>query len=130
MENANAVSFEFDHPGSAVQACDMLNELGYKSKLVVSIQVERGDLTSALEIAQAHGGRLQETHRGQEERVLASAYGMDGISIPAHTVNEDWPDSYLQQGAADPANQAEDGQPSVFDPSGDDYDHFSAGIHL
>ncbi|WP_144934408.1 hypothetical protein [Paenibacillus sp. 32O-W] len=127
----DTVAFEFDQPGSAAQACDMLNELGYKSKAVVHITIEQGDLTSALEIAQAYGGRLRETQNGQEETVLASAYDMDAVPIPAHTVNEDWPEQYLHSDGellSDDTPGDEEQEP--FDPSGEDYNHFSAGVHL
>lgn len=136
------IYFEFPDSHAANLAVDTLAELGYHvhgtaidGKPGLELYVEHNDLTSALEIAQATGGTLLDTdttvsgHTAYEE-----AYALDSVPIPAHTVNEDWPESYFSdasQGAANEAGfaNAADG-PEAFDPSGDDYDHFPAGIKL
>ncbi len=82
-------------------ALDTLEELGYKVSLhtetkspVLHVIVDRNDLTSALEVAQAHGGRLLEGQASPSEiSTYAMAYDPDGlIPIPAHFVNEVEPD--------------------------------------
>ena len=93
----HAVQFRFNDPHNAAMAYATLNELGYqpvKSGNAVHIHLDRGDLTSALEIAMAHGGQLAGEAALEESAVIDTAYEMDAIPIPAHTVNEDWPDHY------------------------------------
>jgi hypothetical protein len=140
------IFFEFDQDRSAYLALDTLQELGYRTSLVegaekptLHVHVDRQDVTSALEIAAAHGGRL--TERGGAltgEQAYAIAYDLDeGIRIPAHVINEDFTDSYIRPDASaaapggrgspiDSGNAYGEG----FDPSGDTYDGFSAGIRL
>lgn len=159
MVSLAPIYFQFTDKKSALLALDTLQEVGYTADMldhrhpehqpVLQVLVENADLTSALEIAQAHGGRLYETVDNEEPEVYTSAYGLEGLSIPAHTVTEDLPESYLAGEAltdrdvqaqsreeaeaivaANAARQAaEEGAP-VFDPSGEDYNHFSAGVHL
>lgn len=140
------IFFEFENEKSARLAQEMLEELGYPTGIhdettrpTLHIQVERNDLTSALEIAQAHGGSLKEMEGfATESETYAMAYNeADYIPIPAHFVNEDWeetyatnldgglPDTGAAAGESDSGNGAE-----VFDPSEDDYSHFDAGVRL
>lgn len=135
------IYFQFTEKKAALLALDTLQELGFTADLldlrhpdhkpVVQVGVEKGDLTSALEIAQAHGGILLKSEQfGEEPAVYTSAYGLDEVPIPAHLVNEDLPESYMNGGAAPASEPAVGGQRSGFDPSEDDYDHFPAGIQL
>ncbi|WP_028596680.1 hypothetical protein [Paenibacillus assamensis] len=129
------IRFRFGTSSATQLAQDTLSELGYDAVIEPSgdclhIHIERQDLTSALEIAEAHGGQLIEEAPLTETAVMSSAYGIDCIPIPAHIVNEDWVDreSY-----------------STIDPTGDDLSHrdeeatgwndehtnqFQGGIHL
>lgn len=130
------IYFQFSDKKSALLALDTLQEIGFHADMLehrhpehkptLSVHVDREDLTSALEIAQAHGGQLCDTAETLEPEVYTSAYRLDELPIPAHTVTEDLPEQYLQGGPGDPARDEED----IFDPSRDDYDHFSAGIRL
>jgi hypothetical protein len=130
------IYFQFSDKKSALMALDTLQEIGFQADMLehrhpehkptISVHVERGDLTSALEIAQAHGGRLCETAETLEPEVYTSAYSLDQIPIPAHTVTEDLPERYMQGGQGAAAGDDED----IFDPSNDDYNHFSPGIRL
>jgi hypothetical protein len=140
--SATALFFQFATNHDAFMALDTLEELGYRVSLhtetdrtVLHIEVGGQDLTSALEIGQAHGGRLLQTDESPSETAMfAMAYDPDGmIPIPAHLVHEDEAgiqadtsaSAYvnLSSGAYNDANES-------FDPSGDDYDGFDAGIHL
>jgi hypothetical protein len=133
------IFFEFNQERDALLALDTLEELGYSPSLLphsvnptLHIHVDDQDLTSALEISQAHGGKLVEkSDSSAESQVLAMAYDLEGsIRIPAHVVNEDWSDDY----ASGPEYLTADAIPSeeeaAFDPSADDYNHFSPGIRL
>jgi hypothetical protein len=148
--NAQAIFFEFDNEASAQLAKSTLEELGYAtgfhselSHPALHIQIDHSEITSALEIAQAYGGRLIEHAQGLTENdTYAQAYNDDSvITIPAHVVNEDWTEEYASgerasaglaaeaaaagQGESDSGNGA-----PVFDPSGDDYNRFDAGVRL
>lgn len=131
--NDAPVFFEFDQDRSAYLALDTLQELGYKPDLVegagkptLHIHIDKQDVASALEIAQAHGGRLTERAEGlQEADAFGLAYDLnEGIRIPAHVVTEDFTDSYAQPASI----EAE--PPEEYDPSADTYSGFSAGVHL
>lgn len=98
------ITFHFDTAQAAGQAADTLQELGYKTKTALNIYIDRGDLTSALEIAQAFGGEI-------------SVHSYTDETLSYHAVPE-----------AEPT--AEEGEPGSFDPSEEDYNQFSAGIHL
>lgn len=111
--------FQFAQEKSAWQAFDTLKELEYNVELLehdskehlptLLLILNQSDLTSALEIAQSHGGSLVEGKQtAQEVDILTAAYDLDHISIPAHVVNDE----------------------EVLDPSDDNYDHFPAGIRL
>ncbi|NBI30107.1 hypothetical protein [Chengkuizengella marina] len=97
------IIFEFEDKRSAFLALDTLEELGYEvfyhddlSKPTLHIHIEKNDLTSALEIIQAHGGIMVE-NAGDESKYINAAYGIEEgqIPIPAHTVIEDLPEHYL-----------------------------------
>jgi hypothetical protein len=132
------IFFEFDQEKDALLALDTLEELGYSPNLLthmekptLHIHVDDQDLTSALEITQAHGGRLVEKNENSPEAAFAMAYDLEGsIRIPAHVVNEDWSDDY----ASTPPHLANDAIPNEeeakFDPSTENYDHFHSGIRL
>ncbi|MFD0694611.1 hypothetical protein ACFQZT_10955 [Paenibacillus sp. GCM10027628] len=140
MNNSVPIFFEFEQERDALLALDTLEELGYKpnlltdSKPTLHIHVDDQEVTSALEIAQAHGGRLVERTQSQPEAAtFAMAYDLEGsIRIPAHTVNEDWSESYASAAAASwkDADSVPSDEEAAFDPSADDYNHFSAGIRL
>jgi hypothetical protein len=127
------IFFEFDQDRSAYLALDTLQELGYRPDFVegagkptLHIHVDKQDLTSALEIAQACGGKLTERVDGlQDGEAYSLAYDLnEGIAIPAHVVTEDFTESY-----AHPSPDAY-GPPDAYDLSGETYDGFSPGVHL
>lgn len=138
------IFFEFDQERSAYLAMDTLQELGYESGFVdgagkptLHVHVDRQDVTSALEIAQAHGGRLTDCGDAMsEEGVYRMAYSLDeGIRIPAHFVNEDFTDDYAQPSALDAAESGSllDGANAFhggFDPSEETYDGFTPGVRM
>jgi hypothetical protein len=134
--NSAPIYFQFHEVGAARMALDTLSELGYHVHLMqsgdkptVSVVVESIDLTSALEVAQAHGGSVMERPPFEAAgAVFDTAYGLDTVPIPAHVVNEDWVDGYADREAYRGASvdwEAEDGE--GFDPSEDSYDHFTPG---
>jgi hypothetical protein len=95
-----AIAFQFSDIQSANLAHETLQELGYEPVFDddggtrLHIHVENADLTSALEIAQAFGGDLQEQST-MSEMPFDEAYQVDGfIAVPAHVVNEDWVEGY------------------------------------
>jgi hypothetical protein len=113
------IYFQFIHQKAALQAFDTLQELNYDVKWLnhehkehlptLSLNLNHCDLTSALEITQAHGGVLVEGKQASQELdVITSAYNLDEIAIPAHVVNDE----------------------EFMDPSDGDYDHFPAGVRL
>jgi hypothetical protein len=113
------IYFQFIDHKAALQAFDTLQELEYEVEWLdhdhkehlptLRLNVDRSDLTSALEIAQSHGGTLLEAKQDYSEmEILTSAYSLEPIAIPAHAVNDE----------------------ERFDPSEDDYDHFPAGVRL
>jgi hypothetical protein len=138
MKNFVPIFFEFDKERDALLALDTLEELGYKPELLggeratLHIHLDDQEITSALEIAQSHGGCLVERQLAQSEpATFAMAYDLEGsIRIPAHTVNEDWPDSYAEVHASRDTDAVPSEEEAVFDPSSDDYNHFSAGIRI
>lgn len=124
--NRAALMFQFPDESQARLAGETLMDLGYEPQQHeggrLHIHVQDEDLTSALEIVQCYAGQLLEHAPAEVVVVTDLAYGMDDIRIPAHTVNEDWEDSYLRAG------QSSDSDPEEQDFSPDDgsYDHFSA----
>ncbi|RKP48814.1 hypothetical protein D7Z26_20790 [Cohnella endophytica] len=123
--NRAALMFQFPDESQARLAGETLGDLGYEPQQHeggrLHIHVQDEDLTSALEIVQCYAGQLMEHAPAEVVDVTDMAYGMDGIRIPAHTVNEDWEDKYLQ-GGDDPTSIEEDD----FTPDTGSYDHFSA----
>ncbi len=104
-----ALLFQFPADSQAMLAAETLEELGYEPQLHeggrLHIHVQNEDLTSALEIVQCCSGHLLEHAPAEAVTVTDFAYGMDDIPIPAHTVNEDWVDSYQEgQAASYPPN--------------------------
>ncbi|WP_261303818.1 hypothetical protein [Paenibacillus andongensis] len=138
MKSFVPIFFEFEKERDALLALDTLDELGYKPELLggekstVHIHLDEQEITSALEIAQSHGGRLVERPQTESEpAVYAMAYDLEGsIRIPAHTVNEDWSDSYAEANVSSATDAVPSEEEAAFDPSADDYNHFSAGIRL
>jgi hypothetical protein len=137
--NPTPIFFEFVQERDALLALDTLEELGYSPSLLthfikptLHIHVDDQDLTSALEICHAHGGELVEkSDSSAEKEVYAMAYDLEGsIRIPAHVVNEDWTDDYASRPDYLTADAIPSEEEGAFDPSTDDYDHFSPGIRL
>jgi hypothetical protein len=140
MHPNHAIQFAFQDEHDAAMAYATLNELGYlpvKNGDHVHIHLERGDLTSALEIAMAHGGQLCSQAALQEESMLEGAYDMNAIPIPAHTVNEDWADAYAMEASeelghapqAQLRNRDEAGaDDGLFDPDDRSYGFFSGDV--
>jgi|GEM_PF-505340 len=146
---SDAIIFQFQDYKSADLALETLKELGYNAhwadrgeKPELHVHLEGNDITSALEIMQSFGGTLLEKAMADNEYGLMNrGYHLDTIPIPAHTVNEDWPDHYYRQAGrteeeaglaeAESATETEmEEKDEYFDPSGETYDHFSAGIRL
>lgn len=102
----HSILFQFPDRRSAYYAFDTLEELGYKPVMsggehtpFVHVHIDNTDLTSALEIAQSYGGTLIQQDVQQEAHAYESAYQLpteDMISIPAHMVNEDLTEDYMQ----------------------------------
>lgn len=96
--NHAALMFQFPDESQARLAGETLNDLGYEPQLHeggrMHIHVQDEDLTSALEIVQCYAGQLMEHAPAEVVDVTSIAYGMGDIPIPAHTVNEDWEESY------------------------------------
>ncbi|GIQ63762.1 hypothetical protein PACILC2_23300 [Paenibacillus cisolokensis] len=109
--SSTALLFQFSDAASAAAACDTMIELGYDSMLAedarLHLHLERDDVVSALEIAQAHGGRLIETPPLLESSLADGVYAMDQVPIPAHIVNEDWTEAYAS--GDEPADETRDG---------------------
>jgi hypothetical protein len=147
------IFFEFRGEREAHLAMDTLQELGYRpgflnnaGKPTLHVHVDNQDLASALEIAQSFGGILTELSGEDEKRLYDAAYAMEGLSIPAHLVNEDWPEGYAEaKGYAEPearpdrlmASYAIQMNSVPVDPerpntlAGDeDLNGFDAGVHL
>jgi hypothetical protein len=124
-----ALMFQFPDEPQAQLAGETLGELGYEPQLHgggrLHIHVQNEDLTSALEIVQCFSGQLMEHAPTEAVVVTDIAYGIDSITIPAHTVNEDWEEHY--QRSTDLAVEAgdENEQPPFATDDGT-YDHFEA----
>ncbi|MBB3071589.1 hypothetical protein FHS14_004598 [Paenibacillus baekrokdamisoli] len=116
MLDETALLFQFSDDKSAVLASQMLQELGYEPVIQqgqnVHIHLDGSDLTSALEIAQSHGGWLTTQSPITDACITDDAYHMDTIPIPAHVVNED-------------LIASED----IFDPDDRSYGYFSGDVH-
>ncbi len=122
--NHAALLFQFPGESQARLAAETLDELGYEPQLHeggrLHIHVEDEDLTSALEIVQCYSGHLLEHAPAETVAVTDFAYGMDDIPIPAHTVNEDWVDSYRSSANEDA------GLDSAYPTDDGSYDRFEA----
>jgi len=128
--------FRFSDEKSATMAMELLREIGYEAAMVdqaqpgqqpiLEVGVERADLASALEIAQAYGGQLwQAGEPGGQLDAIDAAYGLDEVMIPAHLVNEDLPDEpYRSDTYIDAFPER------VTDLSNDDYNYFEPGVRL
>ncbi|WP_442048269.1 hypothetical protein [Paenibacillus sp. 2TAB19] len=138
LTDQSAILFEFSDARSAALASDTLEELGYAPVLHdnnrIHIHIEGSDLTSALEIAQANGGKLVEQSHIAEWAVTSSAYALDAVTIPAHVVNEDWVDSYAAGGQEEAdllRNRDDDADyDDEFLPDAGTYDHFSGDVRI
>ncbi|WP_419874660.1 hypothetical protein [Candidatus Pristimantibacillus sp. PTI5] len=135
MSANSALLFDFNDAQSAALACETLRELGYETVLHdgsrMHVHIEGSDLTSALEIAQAHGGQLAQQAQIDADAMTDSAYSLDAIAIPAHLVNEDW---IMSDEAAYPdglSNRDEDADfNEEFLPDPGTYDHFSGDVRI
>ncbi|MGW9125281.1 hypothetical protein ACWGPW_09790 [Paenibacillus chitinolyticus] len=126
-----------------------------EGKPTLHIHVEGQDLASAMQIAQAHAGELIDAPPAgavgcSEPEAYAAAYDLDTIRIPAHLIqdpeedaSEGTPaaagggdglgagyDAYSGAAGAAGADGSYEEPQRQFDPSEDDLDQFSAGIHL
>lgn len=135
MPDNSALLFDFNDAQSAALACETLRELGYETVLHddsrMHVHLEGSDLTSALEIAQAHGGQLVEQAHIHADAMTNSAYSLDAIAIPAHLVNEDW----ISDGQAEYADQLHNRDDVAdykdeFLPDSGTYDHFSGDVRI
>lgn len=135
------ISFHFTTEEAAALAQDTLEELGYRvgsyeegGRFSLHIHVDQGDLTSALEIAQAHGGELAAVSGAYDVvQTYTMAYDPEGgVPIPAHFVQEAEDDAELSASRYRNVSSGayEDGKVGESDPSGDHYDRFDAGLHL
>lgn len=117
------IYFRFSDRRSALLAMDTLQEVGFDTEIlpqqhpdhhsILEVDVVKADLTSALEIAEAHGGALCESGTyGREHDVYVSAYDLDQAPVVSASSTGRDPEEHL------------------FDPSEQEYDHFSAGVHL
>ncbi|EPY05442.1 hypothetical protein PAALTS15_19793 [Paenibacillus alvei TS-15] len=139
MQDTTAIRFRFSDPAGARLAFDTLEELGYTpaydsaSETELHIHVDKRDLTSALEIAEAHGGQLLEEASMTEMSVMDQAYGMNYIPIPAHMVNEDWANddryaSARHNPSHDDLSHRDEEAYGIFDD--ETTNHFPGGIHI
>lgn len=116
VQDETALLFQFGDQNMAVMASQTLEELGYEPVIQqgqhVHIHLHGSDLTSALEIVQAHGGQLATQSQITDTLILDDAYNLDTIQIPAHVVNED-----LIAAEED------------FDPDNGSYGYFSGDVH-
>lgn len=91
---------DFPDEKSARLAAETFDELGYgpirQEGRRVHIHLRSEDLISALEIMQSCGGTIVQPAQDEASGLTNAAYGLDGIPIPAHTVNEDWTDAYAE----------------------------------
>jgi predicted heme/steroid binding protein len=136
-----AILFQFADNSSAEDASATLRDLGYDPVVheggKLHIHMEGSDLTSALEIAMSHGGELMDKQPLDPLAVTGLAYGMDSVPIPAHTVNEDWTDTYAAGTGDDIVdedaglnNRDEDGEELMsFHPDDGSYNFMSGDVH-
>ncbi len=127
----HSLLFRFTDPASASVAVSTLRELGYDAVAAdnaeLRLSLHGNDLTSALEIAFAHGGELDVPE--------------DTITIPAHMVNEDlvaWEEGFslsssLPGGSADSGlrnrDEAAEGE-EAFPEQDASLSYFSGDVHI
>ncbi|MDG0792591.1 hypothetical protein OMP38_18190 [Cohnella ginsengisoli] len=127
-----ALMFQFPDEDSAHKACGTLDELGYEPQPHgvgrLHIHVDGENLASALEIAQSHGGELLSEAPADDADLAATAYALDELQIPAHTVNEDWDPTYfgIEPDAAVAANRAQGDTAGGSAADDGSYNHFEA----
>ncbi len=134
----SALLFDFNDDDSAALACETLRELGYETVLHegsrMHVHLEGSDLTSALEIAQSHGGQLVEQAQIDADAVTGSAYSLDAIAIPAHLVNEDWASAsaYADTEFSEELHNRDDDADfnEEFLPDPGTYGHFSGDVRI
>lgn len=121
--NHDALMIAFPDEASARKAAETFQELGYEPRLHgdgrLHIHVRGEDLVSALEIMQCYAGQIEERAPTETAALVDEAYSLSAISIPAHTVNEDWTDEYFAAGTGGAGS--EETQASTDDGS---YNHF------
>jgi hypothetical protein len=136
MASNSALLFDFNDDQSAALACETLRELGYETVLHegsrMHVHLAGSDLTSALEIAQSHGGQLAEQSQIDGNAVTDSAYALDAIAIPAHMVNEDWVANEGHEELTDGlANRDDDADyEGEFLPDPGTYGYFSGDVRI
>lgn len=132
---SKALLFNFSDSWSAALACDTLQQLGYEPVLHegnrLHIHLESDDLTSALEIVQAHGGELLDESAVGSSLLTDSVYAMDALSIPAHLVNEDWEEAQPAEEPAGLRNRDDDADTAgEFLPDPGEYGFFSGDVRI
>ena len=133
MQNDTALLFQFADSRTASLACDTFEELGYdpvfQQEHEVHIHMRGDDLTSALEIAQAHGGQLAVQSSIPDIVLTNELYQMENITIPAHVVNEDW---IAQEETAGSLRNRDDDAAAEDDffPDDGSYGYFSGDVHI
>ncbi|MCQ6559535.1 hypothetical protein [Paenibacillus mendelii] len=135
MGQNTALLFQFAETSSASLAADTLRELGYEpsfhSGYELHIHLDGSDLTTALEIAQSHGGVLASQSSIEEGTLSNTTYSLDAIPIPAHVVNEDLIAQEAEADADAPYlhNHDDDASESEwFQPDEGAYNHFSGDV--
>lgn len=132
MQHDTALLFQFPDEPMAAMAADTLMELGYEPDVrggrEVHIHLHGDDLTSALEIAQSHGGVMCGQSKLDENALTSSAYSLDAITIPAHIVNEDL--IAREEAEMGLRNHDEDAADlEAFTPDAGTYGYFSGDVH-
>ncbi|MBB3112999.1 hypothetical protein FHS18_005101 [Paenibacillus phyllosphaerae] len=135
MRHDTALLFRFPDAPMAALAADTLKDLGYEPDLQgeqeVHIHLHGSDLTSALEIAQSHGGVLAGQSPIQEGVLTQTAYSLDSIQIPAHLVNEDLVAQEELNATNHLRNRDDDGlDENAFLPDAGTYGFFSGDVHI
>ncbi|MBM7567726.1 hypothetical protein [Paenibacillus sacheonensis] len=133
MHEDTGLLFQFADSNAASLASGTFQELGYDPVIQqgseVHIHMRGDDITSALEIAQSHGGQLTVESSIPEISLTNEAYRMENITIPAHVVNEDW---IAQEETPDSLRNHDDDAPEAdeFFPDDGSYGYFSGDVHI
>lgn len=125
-----SILFQFIDLHTAQQARDTFEELGYDPIFqdehvgqppIVAVQVIDEDLTSALEIGQAFGGKLlEQTDADYEEKTMAMAYDLQEGAVTGQVDRLD---------ATGPEEERPDSDEGpLYGVSSEAYDHFSADV--